>query len=180
MKNAGKYVWTAIIVALVAHFAFIHAVPRVMMWVAIDRVSSEGAHYNAWTFADRVTPLSRTIVRPSPDFAYSACAYDLSDGPVAITATPWDAYWSLSLYADNSDNFFVVDDREARAGTEITLIRRGRTPPDNSTRVVESPTTRGIALIRRLAPDLESYNAASQVAQGDACASFDAPPAPAA
>lgn len=172
MKGAGKYVWTAIVIAVLAHFAFIHAAPRVMMFVAIDRVSGKGARYNAWTVADRVTPLSRTIVRPSPDFAYSACAYDLSDGPIVITATPWDAYWSLSLYADNSDNFFVIDDREARAGAEITLIRRGRTPPENALRVIESPTTRGIALIRRLAPDLDSYNAAAQAARGDVCASL--------
>ncbi|MBX9746275.1 MAG: DUF1254 domain-containing protein [Hyphomonadaceae bacterium] len=170
MRDAGKYVWTAIVVALLAHFAFIHAVPRVMMWVALDRVSAEGARYNTWTLADRVTPLSRTIVRPSPDFAYSACAYDLSNGPVVIAVAPWDAYWSLSLYADNSDNFFVIDDREARQGAEITLIRRGRTPPEESARVVESPTTRGIALIRRLAPDLESYNAAAQIAEADVCA----------
>jgi len=170
VSNAGKYVWAAIVLAVVSHFAFIHFVPRALMFVAIDRLSGAGARYNAWTFADRVTPLSRTIVRPSPDFAYSACAYDLSRGPVTITATPWSAYWSLSLYAANSDNFFVVDDREARQGGNITLIRRGRTPPDDARQVVESPTTRGIALIRRLAPDLESYNAASRVAEADVCA----------
>lgn len=173
MKDAGKYVWTAIIVAAVAHFTFIHAVPRAMMFVAIDRVSGDGARYNAWTFADRVTPLSRTIVRPSPDFAYSACAFDLSDGPVIITATPWDAYWSLSLYAANSDNFFVIDDREARMGAEITLVLRGRAHPEGASMVAESPTTRGIALIRRLAPDLESYNGAAQVAREDVCASVN-------
>lgn len=37
--------------------------------------------------------------------------------------------------------------------------------------VVESPSRRGIALIRRLAPSLESYNAATQVAREDVCAS---------
>ena len=167
--NIGKYIWAALGIAVISHFAFIHAAPRVMMDVAIKRVGGGGA--NQWQFADRVTPLSRQIVRPSPDFAYSACSYDLSDGPVVITATPWNAYWSLSLYAANSDNFFVIDDREARYGAEITLVRAGRAHPEGASMVVESPSGRGIALIRRLAPDLENYNAAAQVAREDVCAS---------
>jgi uncharacterized membrane protein len=93
---------------------------------------------------------------------------------VIITATPWDAYWSLSLYAANSDNFFVIDDREARMGAEITLVRRGRAHPEGASMVVESPTTRGVALIRRLAPDLDTYNGAAQVAREDVCASVSA------
>jgi uncharacterized membrane protein len=166
--NAGRYVWAALIVAALTHFAIIYAVPRMLMNVAIDRVG-EGSV--GWRVADRVTPLSRTIVRPSPDFQYSACAYDLDQGPIVISAAPWDAYWSLSLYADNSDNFFVIDDREARYGAEITLVRAGRPHPEDASMVVESPTGRGIALIRRLAPDLEHYNAAAQVAREDVCAS---------
>ena len=53
----AKYVWAALAIAVVSHFAFINAAPRVMMDVAIKRVSAGGA--NQWRFADRVTPLSR-------------------------------------------------------------------------------------------------------------------------
>jgi uncharacterized membrane protein len=168
MTGAGKYIWGAILIAVLAHFAFIYATPRVLMHVALERLS--GGAYNAWRLADRVTPLSRQIVRPSPDFAYAACPYDLSEGPLVISAAPWDAYWSLSLYAANSDNFFVIDDREARYGVEITVVRRGRAHPEGASQVVESPSARGIALIRRLAPTLDSYNAAVQVAREDVCA----------
>ncbi len=169
MKGLGKYIIAALVIGLVSHFAFINAAPRVMMDVAIKRIG--GGATNQWRVADRVTETSRQIVRPSPDFAYSACAYDLSDGPVVITATPWSAYWSLSLYAGNSDNFFVIDDREARYGAEITVVRRGQAHPEGVSMVVESPSPRGIALIRRLAPDPDQYNAAAQVAREDVCAS---------
>lgn len=171
MSGWGKYVWGALLVAALTHFAVIEAIPRVLTGVAIQRISNDGARFNFWQLTDRVTPLSRTIVRPSPDFAYSACAYDLSQGPVVITATPWDSYWSLSLYAANSDNFFVIDDREARYGAEITLVRRGQPHPEGAAQVVESPSGRGIALIRRLAPTVDAYNAAAQVAREDVCAS---------
>lgn len=162
-----KYVWAAIGAGVLTHLAFVHAVPRVLMGVAIERVSQ--GRFNAWQFAPRVTEASRTIVRPSPDFAYSVCAYDLSNGPVVIASAPWDAYWSLSLYGANSDNFFVIDDREARNGAEITLLQRGRTHPEGASMVVESPSQRGIALIRRLAPTRDAYDSAAQVAREDVC-----------
>ena len=175
--NWGKYILGALVAAAIVHFAAIYAVPRVLMNVAIERVGADG--FNSWRLADRVTPASRQVVRPSPDFAYSVCAFDLSNGPLTIVATPWESYWSLSLYAANSDNFFVIDDREARDGAALTLVRRGRNTPTDAARVVESPSQRGIALIRRLAPSARSYRAAGQAAAGDICAPF-APPAPAA
>ena len=166
--NWGKYVLGALIVGALVHFAAILAVPRVLMHVAMERIGAGGA--NAWRVSDRVTAASRQIVRPSPDFAYSACVFDLSEGPVVITATPWDAYWSLSLYAANSDNFFVIDDREAHYGAGIALVRRGAEHPEGASMVVESPSGRGIALIRRLAPRPDAYNEAKQVAAADVCA----------
>jgi uncharacterized membrane protein len=170
--SAGKYVIGALLVAVVAHFAFIFATPRVLMAVAFDRLSTGGT--NTWHVADRVTPLSRTIVRPSPDFAYSACAYDLANGPLRLRVNPWHAYWSLSLYAGNSDNYFVIDDREARGGAEIVLVQRGRDAPEDASRVVQSPSRRGVALIRRLAPTPDEYNRAREVARGDVCAGLTA------
>jgi uncharacterized membrane protein len=170
----GKYLLGALIVAALAHFAAIIAVPRVLMNVATERIGADGM--NAWHVSERVTAASRSIVRPSPDFAYSACVYDLTQGPVIISATPWDNYWSLSLYGANSDNFFVIDDREAHHGAEITLVKRGTAHPEGASMVVESPSERGIALIRRLAPTPQAYEAAKTVAAEDVCMSVTPPP----
>jgi uncharacterized membrane protein len=167
-----KLIWTALIVAVLTHAAFVHALPRVFTGVAIERVGESG--FNRWQLAPRVTEQSRAIVRPSPDFAYSSCAFDLSEGPVTIQVAPWEGYWSLSLYAANSDNFFVVNDREARAGANIVLSRRGRNEiADDAATYVQSPTTKGIALIRRLAPTPPAYEAAAAVARADVCAQLN-------
>jgi len=165
----GKYVVGALAIAAVTHFAAVYAMPRALMNVAMERIGAGGS--NVWHLANRVTAESRDIVRPSPDFAYSACAYDLSEGPVVISAAPWNSYWSLSLYGANSDNYYVIDDREAHYGAEILLIRRGQRAPENATNVVQSPSGRGIALIRRLAPSPASYSAAAEAARADVCAS---------
>lgn len=169
----GKYLLGALIIAALVHFAAIFAVPRVLMNIAIERIGAAGA--NVWRTTGRVTAASRQIVRPSPDFAYSACVFDLSEGPVIITATPWDDYWSLSLYGANSDNFFVIDDREAHYGAEITLVRKGAAHPEGASMVVESPSARGIALIRRLAPTPSTYDAAAAIASEDVCANIAQP-----
>ncbi|MBY0563602.1 MAG: DUF1254 domain-containing protein [Hyphomonadaceae bacterium] len=174
MSGTAKYVWAALLVAVIVHLALVHAVPRVMMNTAIERIGGES--FNTWRPAPRVTAESRSIPRPSPDFAYFACAYDLGDGPISIRVAPWPSYWSLSLYAANSDNFFVVDDRETDFDARVTLIRAGTRPPEDAPNLVESPSRRGIALIRRLAPDVASHAAANETARGDICAPM-APPA---
>lgn len=173
MSNTAKYVWAALIIAALTHAALLYATPRVLMHVAMERIGMGGE--NVWHLSDRVTPASRAIVRPAPDFAYSACSYDLSRGPVTIHVAPWRQYWSLSLYAANSDNYYVIDDREARNGADVAIVRAGRAAPEGVDRVAESPSTRGIALIRRLAPEVESYNAAAQVARDDVCVLMTTP-----
>lgn len=169
MRLEARHFWVAVAIAVGAHLALVHAVPRVLMEAAMERLSQ--GRLNAWVVAERVTPELRQIVRPSPDFAYSACVYDLSRGPVSIRVAPWEQYWSLSLYAANSDNYYVVDDREARQGQSIVLARRRpRDADDRDAAFVKSPSTRGIALIRRLAPTVEAHAAAVRAAQGDVCA----------
>lgn len=170
MSGLGKYIVGALVIAVIAHFAFLYAFPRVLMGVAMERLSGHGLHYNSWQHAERVTENSRTIVRPSPDLHYSACPYDLGHGPITFRVTPWADYWSISFYADNSDNFFVLDDREARQGAEIVLIRQGSKPLEHVERVVESPSQRGVALVRRLAPTGAAFDDASAAAQTDVCA----------
>lgn len=169
MSGIGKYVLGAVIIAAAVHFAIILATPRVLMGVAMNRIGAAGV--NTWHISERVTADSRTIVRPAPDFAYSACPYDLGPGPLAIHVAPWNAYWSLSLYDENSDNFFTLNDREARDGGEVALVH-GRADDVEAALVVRSPTRRGIALIRRLAPTPEAYAAARQVAAADTCATL--------
>jgi uncharacterized membrane protein len=170
MSETRTYVIAGLLIAIATHFAIVFAMPRVLMNTAFDRVSAHAAHINQWIEAPRVTAASRTIVRPSPDLHYDACAYDLSHGPVVMRVAAWPNYWSLSLFAENSDNFYVIDDREAHDGAEVTLIRAGHEHPKDAARVVESPTERGIALVRRLAPTQEEFDAAHAASVHDVCA----------
>jgi uncharacterized membrane protein len=114
---------------------------------------------NQAAYAPPVTSQSRQIVMPSPDLLYSVCVFDVRQGPVRVTAHPQHSnYWSIALYASNSDNFFVINDRKA-AGKPVDLWlvseganTQGKDVPEGST-VVVAPTTEGFLLMRVLTAD---------------------------
>lgn len=160
----------ALAVAVVSHVAVIMAAPHVLMRGAMKRISRDDTGINMWRHAPRVSEESRRVVRPSPDLAYSACVYDLSSGPIRVTAAAWDDYMSVSAFAANSDNFFVINDRQAPQGVDFVLVLEGDEPPTDAARVVESPSTTGIILQRRIAPTEERFAAADAARKNDVCA----------
>lgn len=159
-----------VVTATAGHFVALDMIPRREMGAAMDIMGRKGERLNQWIHARRAGAHSRTVVRPSPDLAYSICVYDLSRGPVRITTAGWDDYMSLSLYADNGDNYFVVNDRQSPQGVDLVLIRKGEPRPSGPLMVVESPSTRGVAAQRRLAPSETRFADADAARQGDVCA----------
>lgn len=160
--------------AAIAHFATVLAAPYVLMNVAMDRISQNGERVNRWSHPARTSQNSRNVVRPSPDLAYSACVYDLAAGPVHVTAAPWDDYMSVSVFAHNSDNIFVVNDRQAPAGVDLYIVAKGAPRPAAAGLVVESPSRRGIVLQRRIAPTQARWQAADAARKADVCTSAPA------
>jgi uncharacterized membrane protein len=166
-----------LIVAAAFHAAAILLAPQVIMNVAFDRVSQNGRAANTWIWRERVNPEHRDIVQPSPDLAYGACAFDLTRGPVRIRIAPGADYVSLSLYADNTDNFFAVNDRTMQGQSlEIALIGPGDSAPAGAARVVRSPSMRGLALERRLSPTAAAFAAADQARRTGVCERWNAIP----
>jgi uncharacterized membrane protein len=172
MKRSVLWIVVALGVAIVLHLASVFAAPYVLMDAAMNRISRDGQLVNQWSHPPRTTEKSRNVVRPSPDLAYSACVYDLSNGPVHITSSAWDDYMSVSMFAHNSDNFFVINDRQAPGGVDLMLIEQGQPHPTGAALVVESPSRRGIVLQRRIAPTQERFELAAAARKNDICASM--------
>lgn len=147
-------IFTAVVAAGI-HWVSVAYAPSIIMsrvLTVIERNSKDGI-----AFGDRPTAESRQVVRPSPDLLYSTCVFDVSRSPLKITtATPTDTYWSVALYADNTDNFFVLNDTQAQGQpATILLIGQGQTVPNQQPGVivVSAPTTRGLVLFRTLIID---------------------------
>lgn len=171
-----RWLWWGLVVAVVAvasHAAVALATPRVIMRVAEDRIADQSGGVNRWLHAPRSTPQNQQVVRSSPDLAYSACAWDVSDGPVLLTAPAWDDYWSLTIYDARTDNVLVRNDRTSAAGASILLVPSGGWSGDvpDSAEVVRAPSIRGVALLRYLAPTDHAFREADQVRSSAVCGS---------
>jgi uncharacterized membrane protein len=153
-----RLVTHAVFVAVAAsaiHWATISLAPDFIMWRVMNVIGS--VQKKAINFADRPTAAARTVVRPSPDLLYSTCLFDVSRQALKITtAAPVDTYWSVALYASNTDNFFVLNDRQANGkSATIYLVGKGQTvtPAEPGAIVVSSPTSQGLVLFRTLIND---------------------------
>jgi uncharacterized membrane protein len=141
--------------AAVFHILTIMFYPSGLLMALSLKQRKSGFRANTVYHAPRVTSASREVVRPSPDLLYSICAYDVSEAPLRIAAPVPDTYWSLSFFASNTDNFFVINDRQAQSkAVEVVLVGPGRpVPKATAGMVVTSPTRRGVALFRTLVTD---------------------------
>lgn len=149
-----------------SHLAVVWALPRVIMAKLAANAPPETRVPGTVHLPPMTDHTQRRVVLPSPDLLYATCAFDLSRRLWRIRADPKAPhYWSIALYAANSDNFFVVNDRQA-AGAPVDLILVGPNTPgavaESSTQQtrVRAPSDRGLLLMRLLVSD---YSMEAQV-----------------
>ncbi|WP_375248575.1 DUF1254 domain-containing protein [Sphingomonas sp.] len=158
-----------LIVAAIAWQATLRRTPYVLMSAAEKRLGKMGG-VNQMAHGPLADSASRAVVRPSPDLAYSTCVFDLSNGPVTVTAAPVPArYWSLSVFDARTDVAFVRNNVESQgAPIRIVLIRDGQTAPPGTTAVLV-PGGHGIALIRILVDDRARFAMVDQARRASCC-----------
>lgn len=171
MRRNRWSLWVAatLMVAALVHTATVWALPRILMACALARMGASNVmHYHG-----PPTASSRTVVRLNPDMLYAVCPFDLSKGPVKLTAhVPHSTYWSVSAYDAATNNFFVRNDRQI-AGDSIAIValQRGmKLPPLGGApeqAILISPTQRGLLLVRLLIDD-DAHLAALQAIQHQA------------
>jgi uncharacterized membrane protein len=156
MKSWFRWIVLTLALAAVFHLLTVTLFPRVIMALAIQRIQNRsGSEINTLVHAPRVTVDSRHVVKPSPDLLYSICVFDVSAKPLRITAPVPDTYWSISFYQTNTDNFYVLNDRQAKSKrVDILLVGPGMgVPHAENTLVVVAPTNKGVFLLRSLIED---------------------------
>lgn len=149
--------WIAatILVAMVVHLGSLYLLPHVVMARALDRLGAA----NTMHVGKRPTAAARAIVRPSPDIVYATCPYDLSKGPLRVTAPViHTSYWSVSAFDANTNNFFVKNDQQTPAASiELVVVARGQAWPKLDAAVERvilfSPSEKGLILFRAVIDD---------------------------
>ncbi len=83
-----------------------------------------------------------------------------------------DTYWSVSLFDAETNNFYVLNDRQAKTGAvDFTIV-----PPDQDKQplgtVVRSPTRRGLVLFRTLIDDEKRVAEIDKARRHASCAAY--------
>ena len=158
--------------ALASHVAALVLVPRALFTSVVGRPFA-GAGVNELGHRELPRP-GMGAWGPSPDLLYSKCLYDVSAAPLRITTPVPDGYWSMSVYASNTDLVAVVNDRElAGQPLDVVLARGGQATPAG-VRVIRVPSARGAALFRTLVSDLAQEQALDALRREGRCTPVDA------
>ncbi|MEP5938593.1 MAG: DUF1254 domain-containing protein [Erythrobacter sp.] len=156
MLSRSALVWIGVwLIAAIAGFfgakAFtIHQAPKVVMSTIEGAVAERAGGWNSCSHNRKFGPVHGGVKRANPDSVVTVMAYDLSAGPVRVSGETWPDYWSLSLYQQNSDNFFVINDRQLPdAQFDFVISLPEHSVEANGARRIDAPTEKGIMLIRR-------------------------------
>jgi uncharacterized membrane protein len=156
---AAAFAWQATLVAA----------PRVVMSIAVKRLAEAGG-LNHMLHAPLRGPGRATVVRPSPDLAYSSCPFDLSKGPLLIEVAPVPApYWSLSVFDHRTDVAFVRNNRDTGGGPIRIVIAREGQPVPAGVEAVRLSGDRGVALVRILVEDRARFAPLDRARRASSC-----------
>jgi uncharacterized membrane protein len=161
-----RYVLVVILAAVLVHLASVAVLPHLVMSRALSGMA-RNAGYNSMSHQARATASSRFVVRPSPDLLYSSCPFDLDEAGLRLrvhaSGMP-QTYWSVSLFDAETNNFYVLDDRQAKGGGFDIIVSR-----DGAPGTVRAPTARGLVLIRTLIDDEKNFGAIDAARRHAAC-----------
>ena len=125
------------------------------------------------------------LPHPDPAVAVSACAYNLDEGPVRISAQTGALFQSLSFHAKASGVFFAITDRAAiRGALDVVVMTRQQMDealanededePSRDLRIV-APQREGFVVVRVLASFPSLREEAETAAKSVSCTIDQAP-----
>jgi uncharacterized membrane protein len=147
-----KWLLGILICAWAGQYLLALLVPNLMM-ETLYAVGGKKMGYNQLVVNQIPDETSRSVVRPSPDLLYASCLYNLEDGPIVIEAPIPARYWSMQFYQMNTDNYAGITnqrDERHRVGSvvKVTLISADDSLDDYAGELIQSPTQRGMVLLR--------------------------------
>ena len=150
-KGGWRTLLAGVLLGGIVHICATFAAPVLGSGLAYQRLSES-------------LPVNRMITLPAlafsrqvlpflpPDTLYAVCRYDLSGGPIAVTAAVSGPGWVLSLHNREGDNFYALPGQQLNEErVSFLLVASGtadlRTGAAADTQVV-SPTTEGLIVVR--------------------------------
>jgi uncharacterized membrane protein len=172
-----RWIVGTLLIAAAVHAVSLLLLPRLIMMRTMAAMTKVAAD-NTIFYPPRPTANARSVVRPSPDLLYSICVYDLdaAGGILRISTHDMpDTYWSVSLFDADTNNFYTLNDRQAKTGAvDFLLATKGASITAGQRPVIAAPTGRGIVLFRTLVDDERRLSEIDAVRHNANCAPYKA------
>ena len=171
--------WTLVGIVLggIVHLVTILYLPRTATNDAYSRLA-QLTKVNAMQPLPQPTSGSAVMPLMDPAFATAVCRYDLTTGPLKLSAPVSQAYTSVSFYTRYGTAYYAITDRAAGSRViELDLMtarQRSQVPEDEDITaadrlIVESPTLTGLIIVRALSPEPSQLGMAQRAVAGAKC-----------
>ena len=167
--------------AALLHLIIVLLLPDFSERDAYTRVLAEGEIHRFYRLGE--TPDRAKLAKDDPFMEVSVCAFDVSDGPVRLTASGEGVpFWSLAVYDQSSNEVFSINDRTSADGVldlviatpvQITALRKSPPPAVSQSIMVETRQAEGYAVLRSLAPRRSFEDIVSGLLNQATCAPFE-------
>ncbi len=161
MRRTLVFVLGGLLLAGIIHIATVIMVP----YFATDDASTlmrQFGRADVFHILPRAEAGAEPLANLDPKMLYAACRFSLSDGPVRITASLPNNFWSVAIFDRRGRNVFSVNDRSAERSeldlavlTPVQMAQLRQDPPAalETAIVVELPLDSAFALIRVFVAD---------------------------
>jgi uncharacterized membrane protein len=189
MSDTARFLFASLcglVLAGIVHLSAVLAMPWLSERDAFSRLKSTLTADKSEIVSAPAVTSDTWLPHPDPAVAVSACAYNLDEGPVRISAKTGPLFQSLSFHARGGGAFFAITDRAAVRGVlEIVVMTRRQLDealaeededePSNDVRIV-AQQPEGLVVVRVLAAFPSLREAAQEAAKAVSC-TIDQPPA---
>jgi uncharacterized membrane protein len=171
------WILAGLVLGGIVHLASVLFLPRTAVRDAYSRLLPM-TPINAVVPLAAPTPQAAVVPFMDPAFATAICRYDLSKGPLKVTAPVSQAYTSVSFYTRLGAAHYAITDRAAgRRIIELDLMtpaQKSQLPEEEDVTaadrlIVESPTPTGLIVMRALAPEPSQMAMALRALAGAKC-----------
>lgn len=172
---------TGLIGAALLHLVIVLLLPDFSERDAYTRVLGEGEIHRFYRLGERADRAG--LSKDDPFVEVAVCAFDVSEGPVRLTAPNNGVpFWSLAVYDQSSNEVFSINDRTSAGGVldvviatpvQLTTLRKSLPPPIEQSILVETNQAEGYVVLRSLAPQQSFADIASAFLSQATCAPFE-------
>jgi uncharacterized membrane protein len=177
MMRLPLWILGALLLGGIVHLSTVLAMPQAATQDAYSRLA-QFTPVNAVVPLDAPSAPNATMPFMDPAFAVAVCRYDLSAGPLKLSAPLSQAYTSVTFYTRNSVAYYAINDRAAgRRAIELDLMteeQHAQVPEEENVTaadrlIIESPTQRGLIVLRALAAEPNLMVMARRALAGAQC-----------